>query len=727
MGSKDRKLFGTDGVRGVANVHPMTTDIAMQIGRAAAYIMKKADNRRHRIVIGKDTRLSGYMIENALASGICSMGVDVLLVGPLPTPGIAFITNSMRADAGVVISASHNPFQDNGIKIFNRDGYKLPDEVEAEIERLIDSNGIDSLRPTAEDVGKAFRLDDARGRYIVFLKHTFPRDYTLDGLKLVLDCANGAAYRCAPEVFEELGAEVHLIGVDPDGHNINRGCGSLHPSVAAEMVVKTGADLGLALDGDADRIIFIDHKGNVIDGDKIMAICARDLKGRNELSQNTVVATVMSNLGLHVALKKMGIDMVRTAVGDRYVVERMRADGYNFGGEQSGHMIFLDHNTTGDGILTALQVLAVMVREGRPLEELAGIMESFPQVLVNVRVSRRADLDSLPEFRTQCVKVQQALGDNGRLLVRFSGTEPVVRVMLEGEDEDRIRQLADETADCINAPWDNDRLLTSVSGGGIKMLLAMDVAIPIPLSAFFADRNWWGIGESDLKGILPRTSWGLPSATCLLPRVGLQGSRSGHRFLCRASHAQHPRMVFDPVCGDQSTLCGAGHRYRHAIHYDNPKEVGADRIVNAVAAYERHHTALIIVISARPPLSTTFPARGIHRRRHRSRFDHFQRGLVSEGQQTASGRNFCPAQIRLGQGYHQQHERRLIFGYTGLVDGLVERIQAEVDTNPKVVATGGLAPLIAGLSRTIEVVYGDLTLEGLRLIYERNRPQADRD
>ena len=450
MTSHQRKLFGTDGVRGVANVYPMTTEIAMQIGRAAAYVTKKGGPKKHKIVIGKDTRLSGYMIENALASGICSMGVDVLLVGPLPTPGIAFITSSMRADAGVVISASHNPFQDNGIKIFSGNGYKLPDETEAAIERLIFSNGIDSLRPTAEDVGKAHRIDDARGRYVVFLKNTFPGDLILDGLRLVIDCAHGAAYRCAPAVFEELGAEVHLIGVSPDGANINQNCGSLHPEVAVDLVKKTGADLGIALDGDADRVIFIDHNGRVVDGDHIMAICARDLHRRNRLAKNTVVATVMSNLGLEVALEGMGLNLVRTAVGDRYVVECMRRDGYNFGGEQSGHMIFLDHNTTGDGILTALQVMAVMKREERSLAELATVMTTLPQVLLNVRVARRVDLNRITEIASQCERVRKELSGKGRLLVRYSGTEPVVRVMIEGQAEDQIRILAEETANCIS-------------------------------------------------------------------------------------------------------------------------------------------------------------------------------------------------------------------------------------------------------------------------------------
>jgi len=449
MSENSRKLFGTDGVRGVANVYPMTTEIAMQLGRAAAYIVKEGRQRRHKIVIGKDTRLSGYMIENAIASGICSMGVDVLLVGPLPTPGIAFITSSMRADAGIVISASHNPFQDNGIKIFSRDGFKLPDEVEGRIEQLIFSNGIDSLRPTAQDVGKAFRIDDAVGRYVVFLKNTFPRDLTLDGLTLVLDCAHGAAYRCAPAVFEELGAKVHLIGAEPNGENINRDCGSLHPEITAEMVLKTGADLGLALDGDADRVIFIDHRGRIVDGDHIMAICAQDLAAHDQLAQKTVVATVMSNMGLEVCLKGLGLGLVRTAVGDRYVVERMRQDGFNFGGEQSGHTIFLDYNTTGDGILTALQVMAIMQREGRPLADLAGIMEVFPQVLVNVRVAKRAELNAIPEIEAQCCRVKEILGEKGRLLVRFSGTEPVIRIMIEGEDRDLIKTLAEETAACV--------------------------------------------------------------------------------------------------------------------------------------------------------------------------------------------------------------------------------------------------------------------------------------
>ncbi|MEE9435065.1 MAG: phosphoglucosamine mutase [Candidatus Adiutricales bacterium] len=449
MSRNERKLFGTDGVRGVANIHPMTAELAMQIGRGTAYIMKKNNKKRHKIVIGKDTRLSGYMLENAITSGICSMGVDVLLVGPLPTPGIAFLTPNMRADAGIIISASHNPFQDNGIKIFSHDGFKLPDEVEAQIEKLISSNKMDSMRPTATEIGRVTRIDDVTGRYIVFLKDTFPKEMRLDGLRLVIDCANGAAYKCAPAVFEELGAKILLIGAEPNGENINRNCGALHPELVREKVLEEGADMGLALDGDADRAVFIDNKGRVLNGDHIMAICARDLKDRNELAENTVVATVMSNLGLETALKELGLNLVRTDVGDRYVLERMRRDGYNFGGEQSGHLIFLDHNTTGDGILSALQVLAVMIREGKSLSELTSIMEDRPQVLVNVEVSQRVELNEVPILKRQFDQVRKALGEEGRLLVRYSGTEPKVRVMVEGLDSNLIETLAQETSALI--------------------------------------------------------------------------------------------------------------------------------------------------------------------------------------------------------------------------------------------------------------------------------------
>jgi phosphoglucosamine mutase len=430
-----KKLFGTDGVRGVANIYPMTSEIAMQIGRAIAFIVKN-QVKGNTIVIGKDTRLSGYMIENALASGICSMGVNVQLVGPLPTPGIAFITTSMRADAGVVISASHNPFQDNGIKIFSADGYKLPDAMEAEIEDLIFSQKMAALRPVAEEIGRATRIEDAAGRYIVSLKNTFPKNYVLDDFHIVLDCAHGATYRVAPHVFSELGAKVTTIGATPDGKNINHECGALHPEVMAAKVKQLGADIGLALDGDGDRLIVCDEHGTIVDGDHIMAICANDLMHRRKLKKKTLVATVMSNMGLEQAMTAMGGQMVRTQVGDRYVVEAMRAKGYNFGGEQSGHLVFLDHNTTGDGTLAGLQLLAIMIKKNKPLSELATIMSTYPQVLENVRMASK-------------IAPEQKLGNRGRILVRASGTEPVIRVMTEGEDEQEIAALAHELCDVI--------------------------------------------------------------------------------------------------------------------------------------------------------------------------------------------------------------------------------------------------------------------------------------
>ncbi|MEA1935173.1 MAG: phosphoglucosamine mutase [Thermodesulfobacteriota bacterium] len=443
-----RRLFGTDGVRGVANTYPMTTEIAMQIGRGIAFLIKDT-GRQGRIVIGKDTRVSGYMIENALAAGICSMGVNVLLVGPLPTPGIAFITTSMRADAGVVISASHNPFQDNGIKIFSHDGFKLPDEQEADIEDLIFSQKMAALRPVADDVGKAFRIDDAKGRYVVFLKNTFPKKYTLDDFHIVLDCANGATYGVAPHVFEELGARVTAIGVTPDGKNINHECGALYPEPIAKKVRATGANLGIALDGDGDRVIICDEKGNIVDGDHIMAICAADLMSRKKLKKKTLVTTVMSNLGLEVAMQRLGGKMVRTKVGDRYVVEEMRKNKYGFGGEQSGHLIFLEHSTTGDGILAALQILSIMIKQRKPLSELASIMESFPQVLKNVRTLKKLDIDLIPGFQDKIESLKQEIGTNGRILVRPSGTEPVIRVMVEGKEDGLINRMADELCEII--------------------------------------------------------------------------------------------------------------------------------------------------------------------------------------------------------------------------------------------------------------------------------------
>lgn len=443
-----RKLFGTDGIRGVANIYPMTIEIAMQVGRAIAFIVKDKA-KGHRIVIGKDTRLSCYMLENALAAGICSMGVDVLLVGPLPTPGISFITTSMRADAGVVISASHNPFQDNGIKIFSSDGFKLPDDVELDIEDLIFSQKMAALRPVADEVGKASRIEDAKGRYIVFLKNTFPKKYTLDGFHIVLDCANGATYGVAPHVFKELGAKVTTLGVDPDGTNINKDCGALHPLVMAEKVRELGADIGLAFDGDGDRLIVSDEKGQIVDGDHIMAVCAQELIKQRKLKKKTLVATTMSNMGLEVAMENMGGRMVRTDVGDRYVVEEMRKRGYSFGGEQSGHLVFLDHITTGDGILAGLQLLAIMKKRKKSLSELATVMESFPQVLKNVRMSSKIPVDTIPDFPETVKKLEEKLGKNGRILVRPSGTEPVIRVMVEGQDQDEIDAMADELCDLI--------------------------------------------------------------------------------------------------------------------------------------------------------------------------------------------------------------------------------------------------------------------------------------
>ena len=438
-----RKLFGTDGIRGVANVDPMTGELALQLGRAIAYLFREVKGK-HRIVVGKDTRLSGYMLETAMASGICSMGADVMLVGPLPTPGIAFITTSMRANAGVVISASHNPYYDNGIKIFSRDGFKLPDEMEHRIEQLILSNNLHSLRPTASEVGKAHRIDDAVGRYIVFLKHTFPNDLTLDGLRIVLDCANGAAYRVAPTVLEELGAEVIPIGVEPNGENINAACGSLHPELMSRLVVDEGADIGMALDGDGDRIVFVDRQGKEVDGDHILAICGLQLLSEGRLKKQTLVTTVMSNMGLEKAIQKAGGKVVRTKVGDRYVVEEMVRGDYNLGGEQSGHTIFLDHNTTCDGILTALQVLAIMKRQERSLDDLAKAMEPFPQVLYNVEVKAKRELSQIPEINQKVKAIEKALGHSGRILIRYSGTEPILRIMVEGEDEARLHKLAQE-------------------------------------------------------------------------------------------------------------------------------------------------------------------------------------------------------------------------------------------------------------------------------------------
>ena len=422
----------------------------VRLGKAIAAILKDGTvTRRHRIVIGKDTRLSGYMLEQAMASGICSMGVDVLLVGPLPTPGIAFITSGMRADMGVVISASHNPFQDNGIKVFSRDGFKLPDEVEKRIEDLMESEALDLMCPTAERIGKAFRVDDARGRYIQFLKGTFPPDMTLDGMHIALDCANGAAYATAPQVLEELGAKVYPIAVEPDGQNINLNCGSLHPELVAKEVNRVKAHIGIALDGDADRVVFVDEHGAVVDGDGIMAICAMDMLAAGRLKRNTIVATVMSNIGLERVLERAGGKVVRTRVGDRYVVEKMRAEGYNFGGEQSGHLIYLDHTTTGDGMIGTLQILAVMLKTGKPLSELAAVLEKCPQCQKNIPVREKKPFDQMPEVTKAIRRVEQTLGNNGRVLVRYSGTELKARILVEGLDTKLIEEMTNIIAEAI--------------------------------------------------------------------------------------------------------------------------------------------------------------------------------------------------------------------------------------------------------------------------------------
>lgn len=446
----DRKLFGTDGIRGVANEHPMTAELALKLGRAIAHISKRGAHR-HRIVIGKDTRISCYMLEFAISSGVCSFGVDVTLVGPLPTPAISFLTKTMRADAGIVISASHNPFQDNGIKFFGADGFKLADEIEAEMEALLESGALASIRPTALDVGKTQKLEDARGRYVQFVKDTFDADLSLDGIKLVVDCANGGGYKVAPKIFEELGADVIAIGVSPDGKNINANCGAVHPEALRAAVREHGADLGIALDGDADRLIAVDEKGAIVDGDALMAICGRDLIHKELLPERTVVSTVMSNIGLEHSLAAVDGKVVRTGVGDRYVVECMRRNGYAFGGEQSGHLVFLQHTATGDGCVAALRLLEVAVRAQRPVSELAKVFERVPQSLLNVKVVSKPPFDDLPAVHRLIQEIQQALGDDGRVLVRYSGTENKARVMVEGPDADRTAAYANDIAEAIRS------------------------------------------------------------------------------------------------------------------------------------------------------------------------------------------------------------------------------------------------------------------------------------
>jgi phosphoglucosamine mutase len=438
------RLFGTDGVRGVANVEPITPQTALKLGRALAYLSKSASRRRHRILIGKDTRLSGYMLETALASGICSMGVDVMLVGPMPTPAIAFLTRSMRADAGVVISASHNPFYDNGIKFFSGQGFKLDEALERRIEELVfNERELERARPPAEGIGKAFRIDDALGRYQVFLKACLPRTLTFDGLKVVVDCANGAAYRAGPEVFEELGAEVIAIGVQPDGRNINAECGALYPKAVQEAVRSAGADVGIALDGDGDRVILVDSGGGLFDGDDVLAMMGRKLARQGLLAGNRVVATTMSNLGLERSLAEVGVGLVRTEVGDPAVVREMLANSYNLGGEQSGHIIFMDYSTTGDGLMTAIMVVAHMIETGKPLSALRA-MQRAPQVTCSVPVRRKVAFETIPELARKIAAAKTELGNSGRLLVRYSGTEMAARVMAEGEDEHALTVIVNE-------------------------------------------------------------------------------------------------------------------------------------------------------------------------------------------------------------------------------------------------------------------------------------------
>jgi phosphoglucosamine mutase len=443
------KLFGTDGIRGRINKHPMKPESVLRIGMAAATVLRKEQHGRNMVLIGKDTRLSGYMIESALTSGICSMGMNVTLVGPLPTPGIAFLTRTLRIDAGIVISASHNPFQDNGIKFFSHEGFKLPDSVEKKMEELVADDLLERFRPPGEQVGKAFRLDDATGRYIEYIKSTLRKGITFEGMKIVIDCANGAAYKTTPWLFRELGAEVIAIHDRPNGTNINLACGSVDMTALQRAVVENSADAGIAHDGDGDRTLLCDEKGRIVDGDRIMGMCAADMYAAGKLKGGAVVATVMSNLGLEKFLEREGIRLMRTKVGDRYVVEKMLEGGFNLGGEQSGHVIFLDFNTTGDGAITAAQVLSLMKEKDAALSKLAAKIKLFPQVLMNVEVEKRHDIRAIPEIEAAVKKAEERLGGRGRVLVRASGTEPKIRIMLEGEDEKLISKLGKDIAKVI--------------------------------------------------------------------------------------------------------------------------------------------------------------------------------------------------------------------------------------------------------------------------------------
>ncbi len=448
VGKSKTRLFGTDGVRGTANQFPMTPEIILKIGQAMGYLLRQAplQNKVPKVVIGKDTRLSGYMVEQALTSGLNSMGVHVQLVGPLPTPGIGFLTRNMRADAGVVISASHNPYMDNGIKVFGPDGYKISESMELEIERLVLEVDLNELLPKSSEIGRSKRIDDSDGRYVVYAKNAFPLEYTLDGIRIVLDCANGAAYKVAPAIFGELGAETIVLGNQPNGFNINDKSGALYPLKVSESVVQYRADIGISLDGDADRVVLVDEKGHIVNGDHILAICAKDLMSRNALKHNTIVATQMSNFGLDKLMKKIGVKVLRTDVGDKFVVDEMRKSEYVLGGEQSGHIIFMDYSTTGDGCIAALNILAVMKRTGKKLSELNEEMEDVPQVLVNTRVQRREDLNQIPGYNELYKSIVKQLDGEGRIFVRFSGTEPLIRVLVEGPDRNKIGRFAEEMA-----------------------------------------------------------------------------------------------------------------------------------------------------------------------------------------------------------------------------------------------------------------------------------------
>ncbi len=442
------KLFGTDGIRGTVNNHPMTPETVLRIGMAAGYVLRE-EHGRNMILIGKDTRLSGYMIESALTAGICSMGMNVTLVGPIPTPGVAFLTRTLRLDAGVVISASHNPFEDNGIKLFSSRGFKLADEIEKKVEKLVNDGELTKNRPKGLQIGKAYRLDDATGRYIEYIKSTIPKGLTFEGMKVVVDSANGAAYKTTPWLFRELGAEVISINDKPDGLNINSECGSLHLEKLQETVRLNKAHIGVAHDGDADRTLFCDEKGKIVDGDQVMGMWAMEMRRSGTLKHSTVVSTVMSNLGLEKYLEKYDIKLIRTKVGDRYVVEKMVDGGYNLGGEQSGHIVFLDHNTTGDGPLTAVQVLHLMKKRDASLSRLAKEIKLYPQILMNVGVQEKHDIGTISAIVKTIHKAEKKLAGKGRVLVRPSGTEPKIRVMLEGEDSSLISKLGKDIADVI--------------------------------------------------------------------------------------------------------------------------------------------------------------------------------------------------------------------------------------------------------------------------------------